>query len=347
VVHSPLIEIVAIIAASLVAIYAFSNGFKDASSIVATTVSTRTLSPAVALSLVAVFEFFGASYLGTAVAKTIGGKIIYFPTVNTGLRGLLVICGALIGALGWNIFCWYRALPTSSGQALLGGLLGACVSGLGVRSIAWKTGAHILLSLVGTPILSFFVAAIITWILSFISEDLSPRWNDVFRWLQVPSCIAVSLAYSTNDAQSAMGVMTLGLMMGGLHGSPGGSFHVPRWVIQTCAFAIALGVLVGGSRMLKTLGMKFYKIRPFQGLGAQASSAIAITAASVMGLPASTTQVITTSILGAGASLRPKEVRWALAQEIVLAWLVTIPSTALLGAIAFQGLNLFFNFIGK
>jgi len=339
-IHHPFIEVLAFFTITLAAFYAFTNGFKDASGIVATVVSTNALSPRVALVLVAVFQFVGASLLGTAVARTVGGKIINFTVASAGSTGLIVVAGALLGALVWNGLSWYKALPTSSGQALLGGLLGASVSGWGINSVVWRTAGWVFLSLVGTPLLSFCVAASATRLLSFISEDLSPRWNEVFRWLQIPSCMAVSLAYSTNDAQGVMGVVTLGLVVSGLYGNPRDPFQVPRWVIQLCAFAIASGVLVGGSRILKTLGMRLYRIRPLQGLGAQVSSAATIFMAAFAGFPASTTQVITGSILGAGVSLRPKAIRWAVVQQVVLAWLVTIPSTAVLGAIGFWILRL-------
>lgn len=333
----------------LVVLFAFTNGFKDASAIVATVVSTRALSPQWALALVAAFEFLGASFLGTAVARTIGGKILYLPAAGTGPQGFILVSGAVLGALIWNLLSWKRALPTSSGQALLGGLLGASLCHAGIASVVWPTVGLVLLSLVGTPIVSFCIAALTTRFLSRLSEGLSPHWNDVYRWLQIPSCIAVSLAYSSNDAQGAMGVMTLGLILSHgsmLHDSMRGFFEVPRWVVETCAVAIALGVLAGGSRMLKTLGMKLYRIQPLQGFGAQVSSAASIFTAAIIGFPASTTQAITSSILGAGASLRPKAVRWQVVEEVVFAWLVTIPSSALLGALGYWVLRLAFRAVG-
>jgi PiT family inorganic phosphate transporter len=326
----------------LTILFTFTNGFKDASSIVATVVSTRAMQPEAALALVAIFEFLGASFLGTAVAHTVGGRVIHWVALPVGLRGLAVIASALFGALIWNLYSWHKALPTSSGQALLGGLLGAFLAGWGFRSVAWGIVCLILLSLIGTPLLGFIASALMTRFLNFVSMGLSPRWNEVYKWLQVPSCVATSLAYGTNDAQGAMGTITLGLILGGLQSSSGGAFMIPRWVITLCAFSISLGVLVGGSRILKTLGMKLYRINSVQGLGAQTSSAGVIFLASLFGFPASTTQVITSSILGAGASLRPKAVRWELAQEVVMAWLVTIPSTALLGAAGFWMAELFF-----
>ena len=325
----------------LTVLFSFTNGFKDASAIVATVVSTRAMSPEAALVLVAAFEFLGASLLGTAVARTVGGRMIHWTAIPVGPRGLAVIASALFGALIWNFLSWYRALPTSSGQALLGGLLGASMAGWGTRSIAWDTAGLILFSLIGTPALGFLASALATRFLNFVSEDLGPHWNEVYKWLQVPSCVAMSLAYGTNDAQGAMGAMTLAFLAGGLYGNPKGPFEVHRWVITLCAFSISLGVLVGGSRILKTLGMKLYRISSLQGLGAQASSAGVIFLAAFIGFPASTTQAITSSILGAGASLRPKAVRWELAQEVVLAWLVTVPSTLILGAASFWVLELF------
>ncbi len=344
--HLPLVEILAILTIVLAGLYSFTNGFKDASSIVATVVSTKALSPEAALALVATFEFLGASLLGTAVARTVGARIIHLSMTGTGSSGLFMVMGALLGALSWNMLSWRRGLPTSSGQALLGGLLGASLSGWGVHSIAWKTVGLVFITLIGTTFLSFCLAALATRCLNFASGGLSPRWNEIFRWLQVPSCVAVSLAHSTNDAQAAMGIMTLGLMLGGFHGDPLGDFNVPRWVIEICAFSIALGVLVGGSRILRTLGMKFYRIRPLQGLGAQMGSAGAIFAAALAGFPASTTQVMTSSILGAGASIRPKAVRWKVAQEVMFAWLVTIPSAAILGAVGHLVLKLSFGHFG-
>jgi PiT family inorganic phosphate transporter len=338
--HPLLIEIAVLSVVALTALFSFTNGFKDASAIVATVVSTRVLSPEVALALVAVFEFLGASLLGTAVARTVGGRVIHWAALPVGPRGLVVVAGALFGALSWNAVSWYRALPTSSGQALLGGLLGAGWAGWGAQSIAWNTASLILLSLILTPALGFCASAALTRLLNFASAGLSPRWNEFYKWLQIPSCVAMSLAYGTNDAQGAMGVITLGLFVGGAHVPAGGLFQVPQWVVTLCAFSISLGVLVGGSRILKTLGMKLYRISPLQGFSAQASSGGAIFLAALAGFPASTTQAITSSILGAGASLRPKSVRWELAQEVVLAWLVTVPVAALLGAAGFWILEL-------
>jgi len=337
--HFFLIEIAAVGVVVLTGLVSFTNGFKGASAIVATVVSTRAMSPESALTLVAVFEFAGASLLGTAVARTVGGSLVHWTTLPIGPRGLVVVAAALIAALSWNLGS--RWLPTSSGQTLLGGLLGACVAGWGVRSIVWNTVGLVLLSLVGTPALSFLISAAVTRLLNYFSRDLSLRWNRIYQGLQVLSCIAMSLAYGTNDAQGAMGILTLGLFLGGFGSRTTDFFHIPRWIITMCAFSIAMGVLVGGSRMLRTLGMKLYRISSLQGFGAQFGAAASIFTAASIGLPASTTQAIASSILGAGASLRPKAVRWALAEEMALAWLVTIPATAILGAASFWILELF------
>jgi PiT family inorganic phosphate transporter len=258
-----------------------------------------------------------------AVAETIGNEIVVPNAVN-----MEVIIAALLAAITWNILTWILGIPSSSSHALIGGIVGAVVVDAGFGVINLKGIEKILITLFTSPIIGLVVGAIIMKLLLFLCRRASPRVNGLFKKLQVLSSLSLALSHGTNDAQKTMGIITMGLVITGAQSE----FAVPFWVILICAAAIAIGTSVGGWRLIRTLGSKFYKIRPIHGFAAQFSSASVILTASLVGGPVSTTQVVSSSILGVGAAERINKVRWGVAGEIITAWFVTIPSTALLAA---------------
>jgi PiT family inorganic phosphate transporter len=308
---------------ALALIFDFLNGVHDSSNIVATMISSRALKPQVALAMTAIAEFSGPFIFGVAVAETIGNEIVVPNAVN-----MEVIIAALLAAITWNILTWILGIPSSSSHALIGGIVGAVVVDAGFGVINLKGIEKILITLFTSPIIGLVVGAIIMKLLLFLCRRASPRVNGLFKKLQVLSSLSLALSHGTNDAQKTMGIITMGLVITGAQSE----FAVPFWVILICAAAIAIGTSVGGWRLIRTLGSKFYKIRPIHGFAAQFSSASVILTASLVGGPVSTTQVVSSSILGVGAAERINKVRWGVAGEIITAWFVTIPSTALLAA---------------
>ena len=301
----------------------FLNGVHDSSNIVATMISSRALSPKVALSITAVAHFFGPFIFGVAVAKTIGDEIVESGHISIGM-----IIAALLGAIIWNLLTWWLGMPSSSSHALIGGIVGAVVIGAGWQVIKLSGIEKVLIALFLSPLVGFGFGWLITKIVHLLCWRASPKVNSVFKKSQILTSIALALSHGTNDAQKTMGIITLGLVTGGYLKS----FAVPFWVILLCAFMIALGTAVGGWRLIRTLGAKFYKIRPIDGFSSQVTSAAVILGASLVGGPVSTTQVVSTTIMGVGAADRINKVRWGVAGEIAIAWLLTIPATALLSA---------------
>ena len=312
-----------IVLIGLAIIFDFLNGVHDSSNIVATMISSRAIQPRTALIMTAVAEFSGPFIFGVAVANTIGNEIVSSNHLN-----LLVIIAALASAIFWNIFTWILGIPSSSSHALIGGIIGAVAIGAGLQEIQMAGVLKVLLTLFVSPIIGFLAGLIIANIVYMLSWKATPNINGVFKKLQVVTSLGLALSHGTNDAQKTMGVITLGLVISGVEKS----FNVPFWVIVICASAIAIGTSVGGWRLIRTLGSKFYRIRPVHGFAAQAASAIVILTASLIGGPVSTTQVVSTSIMGVGAAERVSQVRWGVAGEILSAWLFTIPTTALLAA---------------
>ena len=301
----------------------FLNGIHDSSNIVATMISSRALSPRWALTLTAVAEFAGPFIFGVAVATTIGDEIVLPGTIST-----IALIAALASAIVWNLITWFLGLPSSSSHALIGGLIGAAVSdsGWGVLKIAGIE--KVLIVLFTSPIIGFVFGFIVTRIIMLACWKASPKVNWIFKKGQIITAIALALSHGTNDAQKSMGIITLGLVTTGFLTK----FEVPIWVIFLCASMIALGTSVGGWKLIKTLGAKFYRIRPMDGFSAQLTSALVILGASLFGGPVSTTQVVSTAIMGVGSAERINKVRWGVASEIAIAWILTIPVTALAGA---------------
>jgi len=301
----------------------FLNGIHDSSNIVATMISSRALSPRWALTITAIAEFAGPFIFGVAVAKTIGDEIVLPGTIS-----IAALIAALVSAIVWNLLTWFLGLPSSSSHALIGGLIGAAVadSGWGVIKIAGIE--KVLFVLFTSPIIGFVFGFFVTRLIMLACWKASPKVNWIFKKGQIVTAIALALSHGTNDAQKSMGIITLGLVTTGFLTK----FEVPVWVVILCASMIALGTSVGGWKLIRTLGGKFYRIRPIDGFSAQLTSAMVILGASLLGGPVSTTQVVSSAIMGVGSAERINKVRWGVASEIAIAWLLTIPATALVGA---------------
>ncbi len=301
----------------------FLNGIHDSSNIVATMISSRALAPRLALGLTAAANFVGPFIFGVAVAETIGHEVVVSEAIDT-----QVILAALIAAIFWNLLTWYLGFPSSSSHALIGGIIGAVIVGAGVKAILIPGLLKILIALFASPIIGLLIGYLILRGVFLVCWDSSPRVNTWFKRGQLVTSLALALSHGTNDAQKTMGIITLALVTGGILKE----FQVPLWVIVICAGMIGLGTAVGGWRLIRTLGAKFYRIRPIDGFASQLASAAVILVASLFGGPVSTTQVVSSSIMGVGAAERMNKVRWGVAQEIALAWVLTIPATGLVAA---------------
>lgn len=314
---------ITIVVIVLALIFDFLNGIHDSSNIVATMISSRALSPRVALTMTAVAEFSGPFIFGVAVATTIGHEVVAAESINT-----VVLLAALSSAILWNLITWYLGFPSSSSHAMIGGFIGAVVIDAGFQAIQLPGIGKVLIALFTSPLIGFAIGYALLRLVMLFCWKASPGVNRVFKRGQIFTALALALSHGANDAQKTMGIITLALVTGGYLKV----FAVPIWVIVLCAGMIAIGTSVGGWRLIRTLGAKFYKIRPVDGFSAQLASAVVILSASLVGGPVSTTQVVSSAIMGVGAAERVKKVRWGVAQEIATAWLLTIPATALLAA---------------
>lgn len=299
------------------------NGIHDSSNIVATMISSRAFSPQVALGITAICEFSGPFIFGVAVAKTIGHEIIAADAIS-----LEVLIAALAGAILWNVLTWFLGIPSSSSHAIVGGLLGAVLVGAGAQAVQLQGIGKVLIALFTSPIIGLVFGFVITKLVYLLIARASVGINVVFKRGQIVTAMALALSHGANDAQKSMGIITLALVIGGYLQS----FEVPLWVVFACSLMIALGTSLGGWRLIRTLGGKFYKIRPIDGFSAQLASAIVILGNSLLGGPVSTTQVVSSAIMGVGAGERVNKVRWGVASEILIAWFLTIPATALVAA---------------
>lgn len=310
----------------LALVFDFLNGVHDSSNVVATMIASRAFSPRFALGVTALANFLGPFIFGVAVATTIGSEIADSSAIN-----IDVILAALISAIVWNLLTWYLGIPSSSSHALIGGILGAVLVGAGISAIKPEGLVKVLVSLFLSPVLGLVCGYLFTLLVFFLARGATPRINGFFKRSQLVTATALALSHGTNDAQKTMGLITLGLVTAGYMES----FVVPTWVILLSAGAIALGTALGGWRLIKTLGARFFKIKPVDGFCSQATSAGVILGASILGGPVSTTQVVSSSIMGVGAAERLNKVRWGVGGEIAVAWLLTIPSTALLAAVVY------------
>ncbi len=312
-----------IVLIALAVIFDFLNGVNDSSNIVATMISSRAIAPRTALILTAVAEFSGPFIFGVAVANTIGNEIVSSENIN-----MLAIIAAITSAIAWNVLTRLLGIPSSTSHAMIGGIIGSVVTAAGFHVIRMAGVVKVLISLFVSPIVGFLAGLILLNLVYLMSWKATPRINVLFKQLNIVTSLGLALTHGANDAQKTMGIITLGLLVSGQIST----FEVPRWVVLVCAAAIALGTSLGSWRLIRTLGSKFYRIRPVHGFAAQAASSAVILSASLLGGPVSTTQVVSTSIMGVGAAERMSKVRWGVAGEILSAWLFTIPSTALLAA---------------
>jgi PiT family inorganic phosphate transporter len=314
--------LIAIVVLALV--FDYTNGFHDSANAIATSVSTRALSPRTAVLMAAGFNLLGA-LVSTNVASTVGKGI-----VNTDLVTLPLVLAALVGAVVWNLTTWYFALPSSSSQALFGGLIGAMIAAVGVSGVEWSGVVDkIVLPMVLSPVIGFGAAWLLIMILIWIvrRRPLAPV-NHTFRRLQPFSAAFMAYAHGGNDAQKTMGVITLALVSSGQIST----FTIPLWVKLACAITMAAGTYSGGWRIMHTLGSKVIKLDPIHGFAAETSAATVIQLATHFGFPVSTTHTITAAIMGVGATRRLKAVRWGVARSIVFAWVLTLPAAALVAA---------------
>jgi len=310
----------------------FTNGFHDSANAIATSVSTRALSPRLALLMAALLNMAGA-FTGQKVAQTVGKGIVTLPADSQ-----TVVLAALIGAICWNLITWYFGLPSSSSHALIGGLIGATLVAVGTSGVNWKgVWDKVIIPMIGSPIIGFAVALAIMNVLLLIVHRWSPRpVNRTFRLIQPISAGAVAFAHGSNDAQKTMGIITLALVTSG-HLSE--TAPIPDWVIVLAATAMAAGTYFGGWRIIHTLGTKVIKLDPIHGFAAETSAATVIYGAAHFGFPISTTQTITASIMGAGATGGLSAVKWGVAGNIAWAWVLTLPAAAGVAALVYLPLH--------
>jgi PiT family inorganic phosphate transporter len=304
-------------------VFGFLDGFHGSSNIVATMISSRALSPRKALLLAACAECAGPFLFGVAVATTIGSEI-----VAPGSATIDVLLSGVLSAILWSLVTWWLGLPASSSHALIGGILGAALFAFGLGAIRYRGLLKVLLALLTSPLLGLAFGYLLMKVILFVAQWFSPKLNRLFKRAQIVTSLALALSHSTNDAQKTMGVIALGLVAGGYQDA----FHVPWWVVAASAAAISLGIATGGWRLIHTLGAGFYRIRAVHGFSSQLSSALVILGAALLGGPISTTQVVSSAIMGVGSAERVSKVRWGVAGQIAIAWLLTIPVTAVIAA---------------
>ncbi len=317
----------------LAVLFDYINGFHDTANAIATSVSTRALRPEFAILLSAIANFLGA-LTGTEVAATIGSGIV---TTPTGGHGQVIIAAALIGGITWNLLTWRLGLPSSSSHALIGGLLGATVAALGASAVRIDAlVTKIVVPLVGSPIIGLLGAFGLMVLLLNVFRHADPhRINDRFRRLQLVSAAYMAFSHGSNDAQKTMGIMTAALVAAGILPA----FKVPIWVMVLAAGAISLGTAAGGWRIIKTMGQRVVKLDPVHGFAAETAAATVILGASHLGMPVSTTHVVSGAIMGSGASDRFSAVRWGIAGSIVWAWILTLPAAGAVAAVAWAILH--------
>lgn len=308
---------------SLALLFDFLNGVHDSSNIVATMIASRAFRPGIALGLTAVANFLGPFLFGVAVATTIGDEV-----AQSNALSIEVIIACLVGAIVWNVLTWILGIPSSSSHALIGGMVGGVLAGAGFGAIKLRGLEKVIIALFASPLLGFFVGFLLTRLIHFLVRNAPIEINTFFKRGQLVTALAMAFSHGTNDAQKTMGIITLSLLIGGQIDR----FQVPMWVVTLSAAAIGLGTALGGWKLIRTLGGRFYKIRPIHSFSTQMTSGAVILAASYLGLPVSTSQVVSSAIIGVGASESFGKVRWSVAEEIVTAWFITIPASALVSA---------------
>ena len=321
------------IVVALVIIFDFINGFHDSANSIATVVSTKVLSPFAAVCMASFFNFVAFLIFPLRVATTMGKGVINPDVIN-----LTVIASALVAAIAWNLVTWWLGLPSSSSHTLVGGLVGAAVASSGWSSVMYVGIIKIIIFIVVAPVLGMIMSFFISAIVIFFARNHSPSGIDKhFRRLQLLSAAAFSLGHGGNDAQKSMGIIWVALIVSGLATK---SDPIALWIVLSCQAAIAMGTLLGGWRIVKTMGQKITKLKPFEGFCAESAGAITLFAATHFGIPVSTTHVITGAIIGAGARKGASAVKWGVTTKIFWAWLLTIPVSAVVGAIMYHFLKL-------
>ena len=345
------LAILALTAIVITLIFDYTNGFHDASNIIATVIASRALTPVQAVVVVAFFEFMGPLLGGTAVANTIG-KFVDISDVPKVLAVSIMVFG-IWGAIFWNLLTWYFGIPSSSSHALVGGFAGVVIIAAGADHVVWgfaeffATGkmngvTKVLASLLVSPLLGFWVGFAIHRIVSRQLRRAKPSANKYLRRFQWVSSAILAFSHGANDAQKSMGMITLVLLLTGWIDK----FVVPFWVMLSCAIAIVLGILSGGWSIVRTIGFGIFKVRPIHAFNGQLTSGLLILGASSLGAPVSTTHVVSSALVGIGAAERPKAVRWAKAREIVSTWIITIPASGATAALTFYLVNLAVGGIG-
>ncbi len=320
------------IVVALVIIFDFINGFHDSANSIATVVSTKVLSPVAAVTMAAFFNFIAFLIFPLKVATTMGKGVINPDVIN-----LTVIASALIAAILWNLATWWLGLPSSSSHTLVGGLVGAAVASTGWSSVVMAGVIKIVIFIVIAPVLGMVMSFIISAIVIYLARNHSPSGVDKhFRRLQLLSAAAFSLGHGGNDAQKSMGIIWVALIVEGLATK---TDPIALWIVLSCQAAIALGTLMGGWRIVKTMGQKITKLKPFEGFCAESAGALTLFGATHFGIPVSTTHVITGAIIGAGARKGVSAVKWGVTKNIFWAWLLTIPVSGVVGSVMFLLLN--------
>ncbi|HEX2970130.1 MAG TPA: inorganic phosphate transporter [Bacteroidales bacterium] len=323
-----------IVIIGLVLIFDFINGFHDSANSIATVVSTKVLSPFAAVCLAAIFNFLAFLIFPLKVATTIGKGVI-----NPDIVTLDLIASAVTAAIIWNLLTWWWGLPSSSSHTLVGGLVGAAIAGSGLGSVIFSGVLKIVLFIIIAPLLGIVISYIISIIVLHLVKSYTPAGVDkYFRRFQLLSASAFSLGHGGNDAQKSMGIIWVALIAANQVAKDS---EIGLWIVLSCHTAIALGTLLGGWRIVKTMGQKITKLKPFEGFCAETAGALTLFGATHFGIPVSTTHTITGAIMGAGASRRVSAVRWGVTRNIFWAWILTIPVSALLGALLFSVINLF------
>ena len=331
-------EIIVVIVVATALTFDFTNGFHDTANVVATSISTRAMPPRVAVGYASILNFAGA-FVSLEVAATVANDVV---EIQANSIGLLAVFGGLVGAIAWNLSTWYFGLPSSSSHALIGGMVGAVFVAEGPDAIFFQDGilGKVMIPALVAPLLAFVVAGLAILVLYRIVGRMRPGpVTSGFRVGQVISGGLLALAHGTNDAQKTMGVITLALVANGTIAAD--NFHVPDWVVVSAATAIALGTYVGGWRIIKTMGSRIHKMDAAQGFAAQGAGATVILAASHVGFPLSTTHTISGAVIGSGAAKRLSAVRWGVAGNIVVAWVLTLPAAAVIGGFTFLVTRLF------
>ena len=330
----PDIPLLLILIVVIAVIFDYTNGAHDSANAIATVVSTKVLSPKAAVLMAAGLNLVGA-FIGTEVATTIGKGIVNADLI-AGSQTLIL--AALLGAIFWNLLTWFFGLPSSSSHALIGGLMGAAIAYQGWDSLNYNTIiSKVIVPIFLSPVSGFIGGYLLMHLIAWITYKYKPRkMNRLFRRLQIFSAGFMAMSHGNNDAQKTMGIITLALVL--FHSIP--TFEVPVWVKITCALAMTLGTATGGWKIIKTMGHKIFKMEPLHGFAAETSASLVIMSASMLGAPISTTHVISSSIMGVGSSKRLSAVRWKVAGNMAFAWVLTIPASAIVGALCFYVIQL-------